>query len=72
MYYVVCAASTCPINRYFYTDDLLVVEKAIFHAMWAHDYHLKNYRFIRQSGVEYCFTNAKNELLYVYRYKMKP
>lgn len=67
MYHVTCAATTCPIDRIFYTEDVLTVEKAIFHAMWAHNYHLKNYRFLKKV-VEYCFTNPENELIYVYRF----
>ena len=71
MYRVTCAAAVCPIDRIFYTDDVVTVEKTIFHAMWARDYHLKNYHFIKE-GVEYCFTNPKNELLYIYRFNETP
>lgn len=71
MYRVTCAASTCPIDRIFYTDDVLTVEKAIFHAMWARDYHLKSYCLLKNK-VKYCFTNPKNELLYIYRFHEEP
>lgn len=71
MYRVTCAAAVCPIDRIFYTDDVLTVEKAIFHAMWARNYHLTSYNFM-ENGVEYCFANPKTELLYVYRFNEKP
>lgn len=71
MYNVVCNLPEWPQNRYFYTDDVLTVEKAIFHAMWARNYHLTSYHLI-MDGVEYCFANPKGELLYVYRFKEQP
>lgn len=71
MYHVTCAAYTCPIDKIFYTDDVLTVEKFIFHTMWERNYHLKSYCFLKK-GVKYCFTNPENELLYVYRCHEQP
>lgn len=71
MYHVICAAYSCPINKTFYTDDVLTVEKFIFHTMWARDYHLKSYRLLKNK-VKYCFTNPKNEMIYVYRLHEQP
>ncbi len=71
MYRVTCAAFACPIDKVFYTDDAITVDKFIFHTMRDRGYQLKNYRLLKDC-VEYCFTNPYNELLYIYRFKEKP